>query len=112
MSSSDAQFQEWFMDQQLLAERCGISLNGTDQDRMEAAWQEAWKQSREAVVVELPEALSAAALDEVEVAEVLLAGQGFSNLAGALGCAYLICKELPTIRSAIEAQGLKVEVKP
>ncbi len=72
------------------------------------AWIAAWQASREAVVVELPEALSSAALDEVEVAEALLAGQGLSNLAGAIGCAYLICKELPAIRSAIEAQGLKV----
>jgi len=72
-----------------------------------AAW--AWQASREAAVIELPEMLNDAQIDEVEVAEVLLAGQGLSNLAGSIGCAYLVCKELPILRAAIEAQGLKVK---
>ena len=50
MSRSDEQFETWFMDMQDLAERCGVSLNGTDQDRMEAAWEA----SRQQLEVKLP----------------------------------------------------------
>ncbi|MCO7595038.1 MULTISPECIES: hypothetical protein [Pseudomonas] len=65
--------------------RCGDSYHFGTIHRKWLFWQEAWRQSREAVVVELPSPSGIAA-----------DGMG----------AFAAC------RHAIEAQGLKVEVKP
>ncbi|BBV97935.1 hypothetical protein [Pseudomonas monteilii] len=65
--------------------RCGDSYHFGTIHRKWLFWQEAWKQSREAVVVELPK-------DIVTMAGPVLYADD--------------------VRAAIEAQGLKVEVKP
>lgn len=50
MSSSNEQFQDWFMDQQHLAERCGQVLGDHAQGLMEAAWEA----SRQHIEVKMP----------------------------------------------------------
>lgn len=56
----------------------------------------AWKGAREAAAT--PERLSVGELDELEAAEVLLAQQGFSNLAGSIAAAHSFISEVQAVK--------------